>query len=97
MTFSFDKFECLRYWPKKNKPDFQYKSPDGTFIEEKQHLRYLRVEMASDLTFVVHKANTVAGVRKLVSWALRTFRRRSKMEVHHSSQAGLHQPAVVTQ
>jgi ribonuclease P/MRP protein subunit RPP40 len=30
MTFNSDKFECLRYWPKNSKPDFSYKSPDGT-------------------------------------------------------------------
>ena len=79
MTFNSDKFECLRYWPRKNKPDFQYKSPDGNIIEEKQHLRDLGVEMGSDLTFSVHIANTVAAANKLVGWALRTFRRRSKM------------------
>ena len=79
MTFNSDKFECLRYWNRKNKPDFQYKSPDGSIIEEKQHLRDLGVEMGSDLTFSVHIANTVAAANKLVGWALRTFRRRSKL------------------
>ena len=79
MTFNSDKFECLRYWPRKNKPDNSYKSPDGTIIEEKQHLRDLGVEMDSDLTFSVHIANTVAGANKLVGWTLRTFKRRSKM------------------
>ena len=79
MTFNSDKFECLRFWPRKSKPDFLYRSPDGTVIEEKQHLRDLGVEMASDLTFSVHIANTVAAANKLVGWTLRTFRRRSKM------------------
>ena len=78
MTFNSDKFECLRYWPKKNKPEFDYKSPDGSIIEEKQHLRDLGVEMASDLTFSIHIQNTVSGANKLIGWALRTFRRRSK-------------------
>ena len=78
MTFNSDKFECLRYWPKKNMPDNHYKSPDGSVIEEKQHLRDLGVEMDCDLTFSVHISNTVAGVTKLIGWALRTFRRRSK-------------------
>ena len=78
MTFNSDKFECLRYWPKKNKPEFDYKSPDGSIIEEKQHLRDLGVEMASDLTFSIHIQNTVSGANKLMGWALRTFRRRSK-------------------
>ena len=48
-------------------------------IEEKVHLRDLGVEMASDLTFTVHISNTVTAANKLVGWALRTFRRRSKM------------------
>ena len=78
MTFNSDKFECLRYWPKKNKPEFDYKSPDGSVIEEKHHLRDLGVEMASDLTFSIHIQNTVSGANKLIGWALRTFRRRSK-------------------
>ena len=68
MTFNSDKFECLRYWPKQNKADFCYKSPDGTIIEEKQHLRDLGVEMDSDLTFSVHIANTLAGANRLVAY-----------------------------
>ena len=79
MTFNCDKFECLRYWPRQSKPDFNYKSPDGTVIEEKKHLRDLGVEMASDLTFSVHISNTVTAANKLVGWALRTFRRRSRL------------------
>ena len=79
MTFNCDKFECLRYWPKQSKPDLEYKSPDGTVIEEKEHLRDLGVEMSSDLTFLIHINNTVAAANKLVGWALRTFRRRSKL------------------
>ena len=35
MLFNSDKFECLRYWPKGQQPDFSYKSPDGSVIEEK--------------------------------------------------------------
>ena len=61
------------------KPDFTYKSPDGSVIEEKEHLRDLGVEMASDLTFNIHIANTVTAANKLVGWALRSFRRRSKL------------------
>ena len=78
MVFNSEKFECLRFWPKAIKPDFQYCSPDGTIIEEKKHLRDLGVEMSSDLTFNVHIENTVAAANKLIGWALRTFRRRSK-------------------
>ena len=75
-----DKLECLRYWPKENtKPDFTYKSPDGTEKEEKEHLRDLGVQIASDLTFSVHIQNTVTSANRLVGWALRTFRRRSRL------------------
>ena len=66
MTFNCDKFECLRYWPKQSKPDLEYKSPDGTVIEEKEHLRDLGVEMSSDLTFLIHINNTVAAANKKV-------------------------------
>ena len=78
MIFNSDKFECLCYWPRRTKPDFTYKSPDGSVILEKDHLRDLGVEMSNDLTFNLHIANTVAAANKLIGWALRTFRRRSK-------------------
>ena len=80
MEFNCDKFECLRYWPKQHtRPDFCYTSPGGTVIKEKEHLRDLGVEMASDLTFSVHISNTVSAANRLVGWALRTFRRRSRL------------------
>ena len=43
MEFNSDKFECLRYWPRGQKPDLNYFSPDGTVIEEKPHLRDLEM------------------------------------------------------
>ena len=71
--FNSDKFECLRYWPKQDsKPDFTYKSPDGTDIVEKEHLRDLGVQIANDLTFSVHIQSTVTIANRLVGWALRT-------------------------
>ena len=80
MIFNSDKFECLRFWPgTTSKPDNQYKSPDDTIIDEKQHLRDLGVEISSDLTFSIHIENTVTAANRLVGWALRTFRRRSKL------------------
>ena len=53
-------------------------SPDNTPIEEKLHLRDLGVEISSDLSFSIHIENTVSAANKLVGWALRTFRRRSR-------------------
>ena len=79
MTFNSEKFECLRYWPKSSKPDFTYKSPDGDIIKEKEHLRDLGVEMSNDLTFTLHISNIVTAANSLVGWAMRTFRRRSKL------------------
>ena len=80
MIFNSDKFECLRFWPgKTTKPDFQYMSPSNTPIEEKPHLRDLGVEISSDLSFSTHIENTVTAANRLIGWALRTFRRRSKM------------------
>ena len=35
--------------------------------------------MSSDLTFNVYIENTVAAANKLIGWALRTFRRRSRL------------------
>ena len=80
MVFNSDKFECLRFWPGKTpKPQSEYMSPDGTPIEEKDHLRDLGVQIGTDLTFSIHIHNTVAAANKLIGWALRTFRRRSTL------------------
>ena len=70
MVFNSEKFECLRFWPGKvSKPDFLYKSPDGSDIEEKLHLRDLGVELSSDLSFSSHIENSVASCNKLIGWA----------------------------
>ena len=80
MVFNSDKFECLRFWPgKTQKPSSEYLSPDGTPIEEKDSLRDLGVQIGTDLNFSTHIQNTVAGANKLIGWALRTFRRRSRL------------------
>ena len=79
MMFNSEKFECLRFWPgKTSTPEFIYKSPDGTAIEEKEHLRDLLVELGNDLSFTIHIQNTVSAANQLIGWALRTFRRRSR-------------------
>ena len=54
-------------------------SPQNTIIEEKSHLRDLGVEICSDLSFAVHIDNTVTSATRLLGWAMRTFRRRSRM------------------
>ena len=78
MIFYSEKFECLRFWPRVAKPEFSYSSPDVSVFEEKLHLRDLGVEMPNDLTFMTHIDNTVSSANKLIGWALRSFRRRSK-------------------
>ena len=80
MVFNSDKFECLRFWPGRMEvPEQQYLGPDSQPIETKDHLRDLGVELSSDLSFKVHIQKTISSSSKLVGWALRTFRRRSKL------------------
>ena len=80
MVFNSDKFECLRFWPGKTpQPQAEYQSPDGKAIEEKEHLRDLGVQIGTDMTFNIHIQNTVTGANRLIGWALRTFRRRSRL------------------
>ena len=79
MVFNGEKFEALRYWPgKTTQPDSSYLDPVGLPIEEKSHLRDLGVEMGNDCTFSAHIENNVAAGNRLVGWAMRSFRRRSK-------------------
>ena len=79
MVFNGEKFEALRYWPGKTaKPVEPYLDPLGRYIEEKSDLRDLGVQMANDCTFSTHIEKTIAAGNKLVGWALRSFRRRSK-------------------
>ena len=78
MTFNGDKFESLRFWPRENKPMFQYISPDSIPIEEKGDLRDLGVQISSDLSFHIHIENLINGTNKLIGMALRTFRGRSR-------------------
>ena len=79
MVFNGEKFEALRYWPGKiPKPACPYLDPQGRDIEERSDLRDLGVQMANDCTFSTHIEKTVAAGNKLVGWALRSFRRRSK-------------------
>ena len=79
MTFNSEKFECVRYWPGNvSVPEFEYLAPDLTPIEQKDHLMDLGVEMSSDLTFNQHIGNVVTSASRMVGWAMRTFRERSR-------------------
>ena len=78
MQFNGDKFELLRYWPKGNKSQFQYHSPDNTIIQEKHNLRDLGVQISSDLSFSVHIDNTIASANRTMGMMLRSFSKRSR-------------------
>ena len=79
MVFNGEKFEALRYWPGRlAKPSAPYLDPEGNAIEEKENLRDLGVQIASDCSFTAHIENTIAAGNKVAGWALRSFRRRSK-------------------
>ena len=52
---------------------------DGSNIEEKHNLRDLGVQISTDLNFKIHISNTVTAANKLAGWALRSFRRRSRL------------------
>ena len=84
MEFNGDKFECIRYWPNENsnslsKESFKYENEEGTEIEEKETLKDLGVQLSNDLSFNKHIDKAVSTCNKLVGWALRTFRTRSKV------------------
>ena len=51
----------------------------GSIIEKKKDLRDLGVQVSSDLSFSIHIQNTVASANQLIGWAMRTFRRRSRL------------------
>ena len=42
-------------------------------------MRDLGVELSSDLSFAIHIQNTITAISRMVGWALRTFRRRSRL------------------
>ena len=48
-------------------------------IEKKKDLRDFGVQVSSDLSFSIHIQNTVASANQLIGWAMRTFRRRSRL------------------
>ena len=79
MIFNCEKFECLRYWPSNTLvPDNQYMSSNSTPIQVKEHLRDLGVELSSNLKFEEHIGNVVTSANRIIGWAMRTFRRRSR-------------------
>ena len=78
MEFNSEKFELLSYQaiPAQPRPPQTYLSDVDTAIEAKDDLRDLGVTLSNDATFSTHIAQKVTSVRKLSSWALRTFRTR---------------------
>ena len=96
MAFNCDKFQCLRNWPGRTQvPDYQYPSPDGTPIIEREPLRDLGVEISCNLEFEEHIANPVTSASRMVGWAMMTmmtFSRRSRntmLTIKRNGELGL--------
>ena len=80
MEFNFEKFECLRYgFNKELIQNTHYTTPDGKYIEVKEHTRDLGVTMSANASFNQHILNTVDSARQLTGWILRTFKTRDKL------------------
>ena len=83
MEFNGDKFEVIRYWPDEDigsvfKEEFKYVNEEGKIIEEKECLKDLGIQLSNDLTFGRHIDKTVSSCNKIVGWAMRTFKTRSR-------------------
>ena len=76
MHFNGDKFECMRFWPSRSRPEFDYVGPNGEAIEVKSDLKDLGVNLSSDLSFKLHIEKVVSSASKMAGWGLRTFKRR---------------------
>jgi ribonuclease P/MRP protein subunit RPP40 len=80
MEFNADKFESIQIRPKSaDSQETHYLAPDGSTIEVKSSLKDLGVHISDDLTFRVQVEKVVVGAARQAGWALRTFRRRSRM------------------
>ena len=66
MHFNSDKFECIRYWPGRDIPQYPYKSPEGDDIEEKVHIKDLGIHLSNNLNFQFHIQKVVTSGSKLV-------------------------------
>ncbi len=78
MTFNSKKLELLRYGDNDAlKAETSYRSPDGSVISEKAHVKDLGVVMSSSGSFSEHINTVCQKARDMCSWILRTFKSRS--------------------
>ena len=78
MSFNHTKFEVLRFGLDSTlKLTTNYTSPNGTIIDDKDHVRDLGITMSSDCTFKEHINKMCQSARNMCSWILRTFKSRS--------------------
>ena len=78
MSFNNLKFELIRRgFDATLKLCTSYTSPDGTIINEKDHVKDLGVTMSSDFSFNEHINRICRSARNMCSWIMRTFKSRS--------------------
>ena len=79
MSFNSDKFELLRYRSKESEAiqaASNYRSDQGSIIEEKDHVRDLGIVMSNDATFNKHIYDKCTNIKSKIAWVLRTFKSR---------------------
>ena len=80
MMLNSTKFELLRYANKKcDDISFNYLSSTGNVIDPSDSVKDLGVIMSNDCSFTLHIDEVISKVNKMVSWALRNFKCRSKL------------------
>ena len=79
MEFNSSKFEVLRYgWKQELKESTEYLTPDAEyFIERKECLRDLGIQMNENAKFSSHIEHVCCKVRQKCGWILRTFNCRN--------------------
>ena len=79
MEFNADKFECLQFGPNPMSDlTCQYMVPDNSFIQVKDSLCDLGVQLSNVLSFPIHIESIVTAASRLARWGMRTFRWRRR-------------------
>ena len=78
MAFNSDKFDLLRYKTPKSLLSAAYKDSDGDDIKESTVISDLGIQMSNDAKFASHINKTVASMKHMSSWVLRSFSSRSR-------------------
>ena len=80
MVLNSSKFELLHYENKKlPNVSSNYLSSTGDVIDPSDRVKDLGVIMSNDCSFTFHIDEVISKVNKMVSWALRNFKCRSKL------------------